>query len=158
MFGARVLAITSSDEKAGKLRALGAESVVNYNTFPDWDREILALTDGKGVDKVIDVAGGKTIAKSAASTKIRGEIAPVGAVGGIGGGLSPADLLYRSLILATSAIVPRTNFEAMLKAMAMQEMLPVIDRVYPFADYREAYRRIESGNHVGKVVIDIANC
>jgi NADPH:quinone reductase-like Zn-dependent oxidoreductase len=57
MFGARVLAITSTDEKAEKLKQLGAESVVNYRTFPDWDREILALTDGRGVDKVIDIAG-----------------------------------------------------------------------------------------------------
>lgn len=72
MFGTRVLAITSTDEKAAKLKELGAESVVNYNTVPDWEREILALTDGKGVDKTIDVAEGKTIVKSAASTKIRG--------------------------------------------------------------------------------------
>jgi NADPH:quinone reductase-like Zn-dependent oxidoreductase len=156
MFGARVLAITSSDEKAEKLRELGAESVVNYNTFPDWDREILARTSGQGVDKVIDIAGGKTIVKSAASAKICGVIALVGAVGGLGG-LPPADMLYRSLIVATSTIGPRTDFEALLKAMAMHEMRPVIDRVFPFAEYREAYWRIESGKQVGKIVIDITN-
>ena len=157
MFGARVLAIASSDEKAEKLKELGAESVVNYSEFPDWDREILALTDGQGIDKVIDVAGEKTIVKSAASTKIRGEIAMVGAASGLGGGLPPVDMLYRSLIVATATIGPRTNFEALLKAMAMHEMRPVIDRVYPFAEYREAYRRIESGKHTGKVVIDLTN-
>jgi NADPH:quinone reductase-like Zn-dependent oxidoreductase len=157
MFGARVLAITSSDEKAEKLKELGAESVVNYTAFPDWDREILALTGGQGVDKVIDIAGEKTIVKSAASAKIRGEIALVGAVSGLGGGLPPVDMLFRSLIVGTSTIGPRTNFEALINAMAMHKLKPVIDRVYPFAEYREAYRRIQSGKHIGKVIIDVAN-
>lgn len=130
---------------------------MNYNTFPDWEREILALTDGKGVDKTIDIAGEKTIIKSVASTKIRGEITMVGAVSGIGGGLPPVDILYRSLILGASTIGPRQNFEALLKAMAMHEIRPVIDRVYTFAEFREAYRRIESGKHIGKVVIDVVN-
>lgn len=165
MFGARVLAITSSDEKAEKLKELGAEAVVNYRTFPDWDREILALTDGRGVDKVVDIAGDTV--KSTASARIRGEIALVGVLsafvgekdgGKVGGGgdLPPINLLQRSLIMAGSVIGPRTNFEALLAAMAMHEVRPVIDRVYPFAEYREAYRRLESGNHVGKVVIDVA--
>ncbi|GFF82104.1 zinc-type alcohol dehydrogenase-like protein C1773.06c [Aspergillus udagawae] len=157
MFGARVLAITSSDEKAAKLKELGAESVVNYNTCPDWDREILALTDGQGVDKVIDIAGEKTIVKSAASARIRGEIALVGSASGFGGGLSPVDILYRSLIIGSSTIGPRTNLETLLKAMTMHGVRPVIDRVYPFAEYREAYQQIQSGEHIGKVVIDVAH-
>jgi NADPH:quinone reductase-like Zn-dependent oxidoreductase len=157
MFGVRVLAITSSDEKAEKLKELGAESVVNYTAFPDWDREILALTGGQGVDKVIDIAGEKTIVKSAASAKIRGEIALVGAVSGLGGGLPPVNMLFRSLIVGTSTIGPRTNFEAPINAMAMHKVKPVIDRVYPFAEYREAYRRIQSGKHIGKVIIEVAN-
>ncbi|WP_455429923.1 zinc-binding dehydrogenase [Microvirga aerilata] len=90
MFGARVLAITSTDEKAEKLKGLGAESVVNYRTFPDWDREILALTDGRGVDKVVDIAGDKTIVKSAAATRKGGDITIVGFVSGFGGGLPPS--------------------------------------------------------------------
>lgn len=155
MFGARVLAITSTDAKAEKLKELGAETVVNYTTCPDWDREIINLTDGQGVDKVIDIAGEKTIVKAAASTKVRGEIAVVGFASGIGGGLPPFDILRRSLTVTGGTIGPRTDFEALLKAMAMHQVRPVIDRVYPFAEYQEAYRRIESGNHVGKVVIDI---
>lgn len=157
MFGARVLAITSTDEKAETLKALGAESVVNYRTFPDWDREILELTKGTGVDKVIDIAGEKTIVKSAASCRIGGEIAQVGFTSGVGGGLPPIDILARSLRVAGTAIGPRTNFEALLAAMAQHEMKPVIDRVYPFAEYRDAYQRLASGNHVGKVVIDVAH-
>ncbi|PKX95149.1 zinc-dependent alcohol dehydrogenase family protein [Aspergillus novofumigatus IBT 16806] len=145
MFGARVLAITSSDEKAAKLKELGAESF------------ILALTDGQGVDKVIDIAGEKTIVKSAASARIRGEITVVGSASGLGGALSPVDILYRSLIIGSSTIGPRTNPEALIKAMTMHGVRPVIDRVYPFSEYQEAYRRIQGGGHISKVVIDVAH-
>lgn len=157
MFGARVLAITSSNEKAEKLRAMGAEAVVNYRAVPDWEREILAHTDGRGVDKVIDIAGEATIVKSAASTRIGGEIGLVGFVSGFGGGLPPIDILQRSLHIAGIAIGPRTSFEALLAAMAVNEVRPVIDQVFPFAEYREAYRHLESGNFVGKIVIDVTH-
>ncbi|MEU1984475.1 NAD(P)-dependent alcohol dehydrogenase [Nocardia sp. NPDC019395] len=155
LFGARVLAITSTDEKAEKLVKLGAESVVNYRARPDWDREILDLTGGKGVDKVVDIAGEATIVKSAASAKIGGEIGLVGFASGFGGGLPPIDILSRTLTIAGIGVGPRTNFEALLATMAAGETKPVIDQVFPFTEYREAYRRIDSGNHVGKVVVDI---
>lgn len=156
MFGARVLAITSSEDKAQKLKDLGAESVVNYRTSPDWDRDILDLTDGKGVDKVIDIAGEATIVKSAAASRIGGEIGLVGFTSGFGGGLPPIDILSRGLTITGIGIGPRTSFEALLAAMAVTDMHPVIDTVFPFAEYRDAYRRIESGNHIGKVIIDTA--
>lgn len=157
MFGARVLAITSSDEKAATLKELGAEAVVNYSTQPDWDREILALTNGEGVDKLIDIAGEKTIVKSAAATRIGGGIAVVGFASGFGGGLPPLDILKRGLRIGGSAMGSRMDFDAMLKAMDVHKLKPVIDRVYPFADFQEAYRRIEGGKHVGKIIIDLAS-
>lgn len=157
MFGARVFAITSTEEKAAKLKELGTQAVVNYRTFPDWEKEILALTGGRGVDKVIDIAGEKTIVKSAAATRKGGDIALVGFTSGFGGGLPPIDILSRSLHVAGTAIGPRENFEALLAAMAQHEVHPVIDKVYPFANYRDAYRRLKSGDHVGKVVIDVAH-
>lgn len=110
MVGARVFAITSSDEKAEKLKELGAEAVVNYSSQPDWDVEILKLTDGVGVDRLIDIAGEKTIVKSAASTKIGGEIALVGFASGVGGGLPPIDILSRSLTIGGTSIGSRLNF------------------------------------------------
>ncbi|MFD3002686.1 NAD(P)-dependent alcohol dehydrogenase [Pontibacter toksunensis] len=157
MFGAQVLAITSTDEKAGKLKELGAEAVVNYRTFPDWEREILTLTNGKGVDKVVDIAGDKTIVKSAASTRKGGDITIVGFVSGMGGGIPPIDILSRAITVVGTGIGPRINFNNLLTAMDMHKVKPVIDQVFPFAEYREAYRRIESGNHIGKVVIEAAN-
>ncbi|KAL2795490.1 hypothetical protein BJX66DRAFT_301734 [Aspergillus keveii] len=155
ILNARVLAITSSDKKAAKLKELGADAVVNYSTHPEWDREILALTDGKGVDRVLDIAGEKTIVKSGASTKIGGVVVVVGFASGFGGGLPPIDILSRSLTVTGSSVGSRLDFEAMLAAMVTRETRPVIDRVYPFSEYREAYRRLESGQQVGKVVIEV---
>lgn len=106
MFGARVLAITSTDEKAETLKAMGADAVVNYRSFPDWDRQILELTDGKGVDKVVEIAGDATIVKSLASTRIGGEIGLVGFVSGFGGGLPPIDILTRLVTIAGIGIGP----------------------------------------------------
>ncbi|KAJ5955843.1 hypothetical protein N7501_010122 [Penicillium viridicatum] len=157
MFGARVLAITSSDEKVAQLKELGVDAVVNYRTCLDWDREILALTDGKGVDQVIEIAGEKTIVKSAASTRVGGVVSIIGFASGFGGGLPPIDILTRGLTVTGSAVGPRLDFEAMLAAMAKHEVHPIIDRVYPFSEYREAYRRLESGQQVGKVVIQVTD-
>lgn len=156
MFGARVFAITSTDEKARKLEELGADAVVNYGTFPDWEHEILALTNGRGVDKVIDIAGEKTIVKSAAATRVGGDIAVVGFTSGFGGGLPPIDILGRSLNVGGTAIGPRADFEALVAAMAQHKVRPVIDSVFPFARFRDAYRRLEGGKHVGKIVIEVS--
>ncbi|KAJ9490382.1 hypothetical protein VN97_g2873 [Penicillium thymicola] len=156
IFGARVLAITSSEGKAAKLKELGADAVVNYSSTPDWDQEILALTGGKGVDKVLDIAGEKTIVKSAASTKITGTVVVIGFASGFGGGLPPIDVLVRSLTVTGSAVGSRIEFEAMLQAMERHQVRPIIDQVYPFAEFHEAYKRLEGGQQVGKVVIEIA--
>jgi NADPH:quinone reductase-like Zn-dependent oxidoreductase len=157
LFGARVLAITSSDEKAAKLKELGVKVVVNYRTVPDWDREILAATNGMGVDKVLDIAGEKTIVKSAASAKVTGVVVVIGFASGFNGGLPPFDILARSITVTGSTVGSRLDFEAMLQAMGRHEVRPVIDRVYPFAEYREAYQRLESGQQVGKVVIQLVD-
>ncbi|KAL4864713.1 hypothetical protein BDV12DRAFT_205593 [Aspergillus spectabilis] len=132
ILGARVLAITSSDKKAAKLKELGADAV-----------ELLALTDGKGVDRVLDIAGEKTTVKSGASTKIGGVVVVVGFASGFGGGLPPIDILSQSLTVTGSSIGSRLDFEAMLAAMVTRETRP-------------AYRRLESGQQVGKVVIEVA--
>jgi NADPH:quinone reductase-like Zn-dependent oxidoreductase len=104
-FGARVLAITSFNEKAAKLKGLGADAVVNYSITPNWDQEIISLTSGTGVDKVLDIAGEKTIVKSIASTKISGTVVLIGFASGFGGGLPPIDVLTRTLTVTGSMLV-----------------------------------------------------
>lgn len=155
MFGARVLAITSSEKKAAVLKSLGADAVVNYREVPEWDKAILDLTDGVGVDKIIDIGGGATIARSASCAAFGGEIGSVGSAGGYGGGLTADAIRARSLLLGGIAVGPRLSFEALLGAMGRFEMRPVIDRVFSFDDYKNAYAHLEKGTHVGKVIIEI---
>ncbi|WP_028463324.1 NAD(P)-dependent alcohol dehydrogenase [Nocardia sp. 348MFTsu5.1] len=154
-FGARVLAITSSDAKARTLTDLGAESVVNYRTHPEWSTKILKLTAGVGVDKVVEIGGAGTIRQSVACARIGGEIGIVGFVAQGSGGLTSDAVLARSLHLQGMTIGSRRNFEALLNAMSAGQIHPVIDSVYPFAEYKEAYRHLESGQHIGKIVISI---
>jgi NADPH:quinone reductase-like Zn-dependent oxidoreductase len=156
MFGARVLAITSSAEKARKLEALGAAAVVNYKESPEWGGEILKLTNGQGVDKVIEIGGESTIQQSINCTRYGGEIGLVGFVTGMGGGLPPIEILKKSVTIKGMAIGPRLSFETMLAAMEVTKVRPVVDSAFPFSDYKAAYRRLESANHFGKVVIKVA--
>src|SRR5229473_1632488 len=78
LFGARVIATTSSDEKAERLKALGADSVINYRTTPAWHEVVRELTDGQGVDRVIEVGGAGTLEQSIKSTAVSGQISLVG--------------------------------------------------------------------------------
>lgn len=155
--GARVLAIASRDDdnKAEMLRNLGAETVVAYGQDPDWDKHILRLTNGVGVDKVVEVAGEKTINKLVASTRAGGNVALVGFASGTGGGVSPLEIMSRQISLGATTIGSRTDFEAVLSAMASVQMKPVIDSVFQFDDYQKAYERLASGQVVGKVVIEM---
>jgi NADPH:quinone reductase-like Zn-dependent oxidoreductase len=157
MFGARVLALTSSEEKAEKLKALGAAAVINYRDTPDWEHPVLELTDGKGVDKVVEIGGAGTINHSVACTRAGGEIGLVGYVTGMGGGVSPIDLQMRSATLKPVSIGPRLTFEALLAAIHATGTKPVIDSVFGFSEFRDALRHLENARHVGKIVIDMAN-
>ena len=153
-FGARVIATTSSEEKAALLRSLGADHVINYMATPRWDEEVLALTGGQGVDKIVEIGGEATIEQSAACARIGGEIGLVGFVTGFGGGLPPLSIMARSLLLKGVPMGPRSSFDALLAAMAATKIRPILDRVFSFENFRDAYRRLDSGQHIGKIVIE----
>jgi NADPH:quinone reductase-like Zn-dependent oxidoreductase len=156
MFGARVLAITSSERKAQRLRELGADGVVNYREKPNWSDRILEMTGGLGVDKVVEIGGETTINQSVACTRMGGEIGLVGFVTGFAGGVPPLSIMSRSLNLRGISVGPRLSFEALLKAMEVTKVRPIIDSVFPFDDYVSAYAHLESASHVGKIVISMA--
>lgn len=153
--GASVLAITSSPQRAELLREMGAEAVVDYNEHPDWHEQILALTGGDGVDKVVEIGGEKTIQKSVACTRLGGELGLVGFVTGFGGGLPPTDIMNRSVMLRGISIGPRQSFEAVLAVMASGNMRPKIGETFAFDDFASAYECIAASRHVGKIVINL---
>ena len=81
-FGAKVIATSSSEEKLEKLKQLGADHVINYRTNPKWGKEVLKLTNNKGVDHVVEVGGGATFNQSVRATRLGGHIAIIGVLSG----------------------------------------------------------------------------
>ncbi len=151
--GARVIITSSSDEKLARARTLGAEGCVNYAKTPEWDREVLALTDGVGVDHVLDVGGAETLGRSIGSLAVGGRVAMIGVLTGTGAAGSPYGLLGKQASLHGIFVGSRGDFERMNAAITANRMKPVIDREFSFADAPAAYRHLESGSHFGKVVI-----
>jgi NADPH:quinone reductase-like Zn-dependent oxidoreductase len=151
--GARVIALSSSDDKLKRARTLGAEFTINYRSTPDWEREVRTLTDGSGVDHIIEVGGAGTIARSLASIAAGGHIALIGGVAGFDAQINPFGLLRTQACIRGVYVGSRGQFERMNAAISGNRLEPVIDRAFSFDEAPAAYRHLASGAHFGKVVI-----
>ncbi len=151
VLGARVIATTGSADKERRLRALGADEVVNYREVPDWPDAVRELTSGHGVDRVVDVAG--TLEQSLRSVTVDGHVAFVGSVSGSWPPLDPRLLFGAAATVRAVAVGSRAQFADMNRTIAAHGLRPVIDRVFPFEEAAAAYRYYESENPFGKVVI-----
>jgi len=148
--GARIISTSSSDVKLELVRRLGAHETINYASTPEWEQEVLRLTQGRGADHVVEVGGGGTLPKSIASCAVSGQIHMIGVL--TSGEINPLPLI-RWRTLRGILVGSRTHFEAMNRTLEQHRIEPLIDSVFAFSDSVEAYRRIESGRHSGKVVI-----
>jgi NADPH:quinone reductase-like Zn-dependent oxidoreductase len=160
LFGALVIATTSSEEKAHRLKALGADEVLNYRTTPDWHVAVRELTGGQGVDQVIEVGGPGTIVQSIKSTRYSGEIVLIGSLASDASSMSETSALtvLRSAIagvvtLRSIAAGSRAQFLALTRAIATHRLKPVIDRVFSFDEAQAAYRYYQETQPFGKVII-----
>ncbi|KAL3461832.1 GroES-like protein [Aspergillus heterothallicus] len=160
--GATVIATTSSDAKAAKLKDLGAQHVLNYKTTPDWGSVAKSLTpDSRGVDIVIDVGGPSTVGQSLKAVRTDGVIALAGLLGA-GAGTEEANVpsIMDSLMhLCTTRgflLGTRAQFREMNAFIDERGIRPVVDdRVFGFGEVREAYEFMERQGHFSKIVIDI---
>lgn len=153
--GAKVIATSSSDQNLQTVKTLGAAAGINYRTTPAWADEVLKLTEGKGVDLLLDVAGGSGINQSVAATKASGRIAQIGFLTGQTVELNLMPLIFRQTTLRGIAVAPRSSFDRMNVFLNEHTIRPVIDRVYSFEQAREAYEHLAKGAFC-KVVIKIA--
>ncbi|PSL42879.1 NADPH:quinone reductase-like Zn-dependent oxidoreductase [Chitinophaga niastensis] len=151
--GARVIATTSSEEKGARLKALGADEIINYAENTDWHLQVRELTNGKGVDHVVEVGGAGTMEKSIRSTAIEGEVAMIGGVANDSSLLNVNLITYGMTNMRPIAIGSKAQFVAMNKAIAVNGMQPVIDQVFHFSEAAEAFRYYMEGKYFGKVVI-----
>jgi NADPH:quinone reductase-like Zn-dependent oxidoreductase len=153
--GLRVIATTSSQEKADKLKAFGADHVVNYKDTPDWQEAVRALTNGRGVERVLEVGGPGTIERSIASLAYGGHVSLIGFVAGMEGALNPLSLIMGGVSIQPVGIGNRAQFEELVQLLDANGVHPAIDRVFAFNEFRDAFAHVASGSHLGKVVISI---
>jgi NADPH:quinone reductase-like Zn-dependent oxidoreductase len=152
--GLRTIVTSSSDAKLEKVRALGADEVVNYRASPNWDSEVLRLTGGRGADLVAELGGRDTLQRSVAATRIGGSIA---LIGGVSGFTSELDILSAlgGKKLVGIYVGSRRMLEDLAAFVARANIAPVIDRVFRFDDAQEAYAHLDAQHHLGKIVIEV---
>ncbi len=155
LHGARVIITSSSDEKLARAKALGADETINYKTTPEWDKEVLRLTGGKGVDIVLEVGGGETFPRSMNSVRAAGQIAVIGVLTGMAGNIPLGMIGLQTLSVHGIFVGSVAMFEAMNRAIAANQLRPAIDRVFPFEQSADALRYMQSGQHFGKIVISL---
>ncbi|WP_428667023.1 zinc-dependent alcohol dehydrogenase family protein [Reyranella sp.] len=152
MSGARVIATSSSAAKAERLKAMGAEAVIDYKATPDWDQEALRLTGGRGVDLIVEVGGAGTLPRSFLAARLGGRIAVIGLLTGPSQ-VDPMPILRRNLRVQGLYVGSKQMFEAMNRAIAANGLEPVIDKVFRFAEAKDAYRHLKGQGHFGKIII-----
>jgi NADPH:quinone reductase-like Zn-dependent oxidoreductase len=153
--GARVIATSSSDEKLARLKAMGADHLINYKENPAWGAATLGLTGGKGVDHVVEIGGSGTLDQSMIATRIGGHIALIGVLAGFAGPVTTAILMARQIRVQGLTVGSRQQQLDMIDAINVNGIKPVIDRHFPLAQLADAFRHQASGSHFGKIVVDI---
>jgi NADPH:quinone reductase-like Zn-dependent oxidoreductase len=153
MLGARAIVTSSSDEKLARARELGAWETINYQSYPKWDRMVLDMTEGRGVDHTVEVGGAETLPKSINATRLAGSIGLIGVL--TGGEIDPMPLVRKSIRLQGIYVGNRRMFEDMNRAVTLHQWQPVIDTTYEFDSAHQAYHDMRAAGHFGKLVITL---
>ena len=151
--GARVIATTSSPEKARRLTELGADHVIDYRALPEWGDQVRTLTGGRGVDRVVEVGGPDTMVQSVKAVACGGQVSMVGVLGGAAGGLDFMTMFMSQATFRPIAIGSRRDLEDVVRVVQQHGIRPVIDSVFAFDDAAAALRHFAGRQLFGKVVI-----
>jgi NADPH:quinone reductase-like Zn-dependent oxidoreductase len=153
--GARVIVTSSSDAKLERARAFGADETINYKTIPEWGAKAVALTEGRGVDQVLELGGPGTIPQSIVAARIGGLISLIGTVTGFAGEIPTAFLMIKQVSLQGLIVGSRRQQQSMVDAIEHMDMRkPVIDKTFPLDGLADAFRYEESGAHFGKICVE----
>ena len=151
--GARVIATTSSPAKAERLHALGADTVIDYRATPEWGAAVLAATNGRGADIVVEVGGPDTLAQSIIACAQGGHIALIGVLTGFAGQVPTVQLMAKQQRLQGLIVGNREHQQDMVRALEGFDWRPVIDRTYPLEEIAEAFAWQKAGSHFGKICL-----
>jgi NADPH:quinone reductase-like Zn-dependent oxidoreductase len=153
--GVRITALSSTDEKLGRLQALGASHLVNYTDKPEWGDYAKHLSGDSGADLVVEIGGAGTLKQSLRAVRVGGTISLIGVVAGGRVELNLGPIVTRQIQLQAITCGNTEQFFDMLAAIAQHELRPVVDKVFPLAELPAAYAHLKSGQHFGKVCVEI---
>ena len=153
--GAKVIITSSSEERLQRALVLGAEHGINYKETPDWGEAARELTDGRGVDAVIEIGGEGTMLQSIAALRRGGHINVIGYLAGFGLGLSVIHLIERNANLHGISVGNHEQFGEMMDFVSDHGIRPVIDRMYSFDKAGQAIQDIARGGNFSKLVVTI---
>jgi len=151
--GATVIATSSSDEKIERLKKLGADHTINYKSDPTWGFTAKKLTDGRGVDHVVEIGGAGTMAQSIAASKLGGHISLIGVLAGFAGDVNTAAIMGMNLRVQGLTVGSRQHQQDMVRAIDVSGIKPVIDSTFPMEGLADAFRHQESNKHFGKICV-----
>lgn len=153
--GATIIATSASDAKLERAKSLGADHVINYKRVPDWGRTVLDMTEGRGVDHVVEVGGPATLPQSITACRIGGHIALIGVLTGLGGQVPTVALMSRQQRLVGITVGSRRHQLDMVRALDAMKLKPVIDRTFALEDLVPAFRYEEEAVHFGKICVAV---
>lgn len=153
--GARVIATSSSREKLARLRELGADHVINYRDTPQWGAAVLELTDGLGVDEVVEIGGSGTLPQSIEATRVGGHISLIGVLSGWGGEVPTAMMMWKNITVSGITVGSIEDQRNMVTAIDATGLKPVIDRSFPLDEIAAAFRHQASQQHFGKICLTL---
>ncbi|KQW01408.1 alcohol dehydrogenase [Rhizobacter sp. Root1221] len=152
--GARVIATTSSDAKAERLKALGADETINYRIHPEWSQQVRELTGGNGADRVVEVGGPGTFEQSVKAVAVSGQVSMVGVLAGLQGSVEFMSMFMSQARYQPIALGSRQDLQDLVRFITEHKIRPVIDSRYAFDDAKLGFDRLVTRNIFGKVVIN----
>lgn len=166
LFGVGIVVTCGSDAKCRAARDWGADHAINYRT-QDFADEVLRITDGRGCQAVLDMVGGDYVERNLRCLAVEGRHVSIAVLGGSRASVSIADIMRRRLTLTGSTLRPRSStFKALIADeiagtvwpfVESRRLRPAMDRVFALEDAAEAHRRMEAGEHFGKIVLRVAD-
>ena len=152
--GARVIATSSSDAKLERVKALGADDVINYKTTPDWGRRVRELSSGLGADHIVETGGPGTLPQSIRAIGLGGHISLIGVLTGVSGDIPTAMLMGRQARIQGVSVGSHRDQQDLVRAIDISGIRPVIDKTFGLTEIADAFRYQESGQHFGKISLE----
>ena len=163
-FGAKVCATAGSDEKCDACIQLGADLAINYRE-DDFVEKVKTWTNGQGVDVILDIVAGDYLAKNIKSLAVEGRLVIIATQGGLKSEINALPIMMKRLTVTGSTLRPRTVEQKSEIAQELREhawplldngsIKPVIDSIYPMHQVSDAHRRLDSGTHIGKILLQM---